>query len=113
MVSKTLSAQIPYRGVVPGGCYGPDESSQVSTFHVFNDGFDRPGGFAWGVGMGCGGVAGGADRSAGGLEIRFAIRALAIVVQVFALRLRNGNRGWCGAGLGLCMGWSFRFAIRA
>jgi hypothetical protein len=63
--------------------------------------------------MGCGKVAGGVDRSAGGLEIRFAIRSLAIVVQAFALRLRNGIRCWFGAGRVSVLVWAIRFVIWA
>jgi hypothetical protein len=62
--------------------------------------------------MGCGGVAGGVDRSAGGLEIRFAIRALATVAQVFALVLRNGIEAGIGGIRGCGHGAGFRFAIR-
>lgn len=83
----------------------------MSVFHVVNGDIDGSGGFAWGVGAGCGKVAGGLDRSVGGLEIRFAIRSLAIVVQAFALRLRNGIRGWCGAGRVSGPVWAFRFVI--
>lgn len=85
----------------------------MSIFHIVNDDIDRPGGFAWGFGMGCGGVAGGVDRSAGGLEFRFAIRALAIVVHVFALVLRNGIRLRIMADRGAVMARASRFAIRA
>jgi len=63
--------------------------------------------------MGCGGVAGGVDRSAGGPKIRFAIRALAIAVQVFALELRNGIEAGIGVIRGSVVARAFRFAIWA
>jgi hypothetical protein len=63
--------------------------------------------------MGCGRGSGGVDRCAGGPKIRFAIRALAIAVQVFALELRNGIEAGIGAIRGSVMARAFRFVIRA
>ena len=85
----------------------------MSVFHIVNGDIDGPGGFAWGFGTVCGEVAGGVDRLVGGLEIRFAIRSLAIVGQAFTIRLRNGIRVWCGAGRVSGEARSFRFAIWA
>ena len=85
----------------------------MTYWHWISGDIDGAGGFGWGFGVGCGSGAGGADRSAGGLEIRFAIRALAIVVQAFALALRNGIGADFGVVLGLAGARAFRFAIRA
>lgn len=53
------------------------------------------------------------DRSAGGLEFRFAIRARMVVVQWFALGLRNGI-GVCFESVrGSARARAFRFVIRS
>lgn len=85
----------------------------MTYWHWFSGDIDGAGGFGWGFDVGCGGAAGWADRSAGGLEFRFAIRALSIVVQVFALVLRNGIGADFGVVQGSAGARAFRFAIRA